>query len=313
MVKYRHNRLFLHCFLFLVAMISARIIFPLRLLSLPRSLQRRLKLATRSLSCVEYGKAPVNGVDLHYEVRGNGKHPIVCIPGALGTAKTDFEPQLAYFGREGSGFKIVAFDPRGYGSSRPAQRFGGNFFVQDAMDAVGLMWYLSIPNFSCFGWSDGSISSLFLAARYSSAVRKLVTWGGNAYVTPEELEFYETIRDVSKWSPKMHESLYKIYGESLQSLWSEWTDAILEVAGKSGGDICKEELSNIKCPTLILHGAKDPMVPSFHSQYLNKHIAGSHLVVMDEGKHNFHLRYAEEFNRTVEEFLKAPQGSVVDS
>ena len=27
-----------------------------------------------------------------------------------------YEPQLDYFGREGSGFKIVSFDPRGYGA-----------------------------------------------------------------------------------------------------------------------------------------------------------------------------------------------------
>ena len=36
---------------------------------------------------------------------------MLCLPGAMGTAETDFAPQLK--GLEGLG--VVAFDPRGYG------------------------------------------------------------------------------------------------------------------------------------------------------------------------------------------------------
>jgi len=89
--------------------------------------------------------ADINGVKLHYQVRGSGSHPLVCLPGALGTIENDFSPQLDYFGREESGFTIVAFDPRGYGGSRPVQRFkdGSNFFMVDADDAHTLMQELS--------------------------------------------------------------------------------------------------------------------------------------------------------------------------
>lgn len=38
-----------------------------------------------------------------------------------------------------------------------------------------------------------------------------------------------------------------------------------------------ELLPQISCPSLIIHGEKDPMVPSFHPQYLLKHIQGSRL------------------------------------
>ena len=48
-----------------------------------------------------------NSHQLHYQLRGNGPHAILCIPGALGTALTDFLPQLEYFGHEGSGFTVV--------------------------------------------------------------------------------------------------------------------------------------------------------------------------------------------------------------
>ncbi|KAG8133269.1 hypothetical protein E2320_011073, partial [Naja naja] len=41
------------------------------------------------------------------------------------------------------------------------------------------------------------------------------------------------------------------------------------------GDICQQLLPHIKCPTLIIHGEKDPLVPRFHAEYIHKHIGGS--------------------------------------
>ena len=66
------------------------------------------------------GKMLVNGVELHYESRGSGSQVVLCIPGALGTARSDFPPQMDYFGSR-ENFRIVAFDPCGYGNSRPPE------------------------------------------------------------------------------------------------------------------------------------------------------------------------------------------------
>lgn len=41
------------------------------------------------------------------------------------------------------------------------------------------------------------------------------------------------------------------------------------------GNICMDLLPLISCPTFIIHGEKDPMVPGFHPQYLLKHIRES--------------------------------------
>lgn len=41
------------------------------------------------------------------------------------------------------------------------------------------------------------------------------------------------------------------------------------------GNICKDELKDIECPTLILHGGKDPLVPDFHPEFLNQNIQNS--------------------------------------
>ena len=65
----------------------------------------------------------------------------------------------------------------------------------------------------------------------------------------------------------------------------------------------QELLADIKCPTLIIHGDKDPMVGDEHPQYLLDNIATSKLIHVTEGKHNLHLKYAEEFNKRAKYFL----------
>lgn len=81
------------------------------------------------------------------------------------------------------------------------------------------------------------------------------------------------MRDVSKWSAKMREPMEKMYGaEYFQQLWSEWVDAMLKLYEKNNGNICKELLGDIKAATLIVHGAKDPMVSSEHIPFLRKSI-----------------------------------------
>ena len=132
---------------------------------------------------------PVRNGQLHYQpLRGNGPHVILFILGALGTALTDYLPQLEYFGCEGSGFTIVGMDPIGYGVSRPPEHEflvseQDHFLKMDAMDGYALMQVLSFKKFSVLGWYNGGVSATILAALYPESVQKLVIWGSNAYVT----------------------------------------------------------------------------------------------------------------------------------
>ena len=53
------------------------------------------------------------------------------------------------------------------------------------------------------GWSDGANAAIHLAAHADTkdSIDKLVVWGGNAYVTEEDIEAYEAVRNVSaNWS-----------------------------------------------------------------------------------------------------------------
>ncbi|MBI3248035.1 MAG: alpha/beta hydrolase [Deltaproteobacteria bacterium] len=246
--------------------------------------------------------ALVRGVRLYYEDRGEGP-PLLLIPGALGTGQSDFGPQLDDLPAEG--IRVLAPDARGYGNSRPPEReFSLDFYRQDALDCAALMESIGCDSYAVGGWSDGAIIGLLLALQRPHNVSKLVAWGGNAYLTDEDIAAYEKTRLLSSWSPRMVHTMGQVYGARLQELWSAWCDA-MQAMYRAGGDICRQRLGEIRCPTLLLQGQKDPLVPNFHADVLHQSIAGSRLHLFPNGKHNIHQAYAQEFNRVVVDFLRA--------
>ena len=114
----------------------SRTFFPRRVVSLKSLARYKLQRTPRYMS-TSSSKIQVNGVEIHYEVAGQSKHVILCLPGALGSTQSDFGPQLKGLNDE---FTVIAFDPRGYGKSIPPKRdFPADFFVRDANDAAALM------------------------------------------------------------------------------------------------------------------------------------------------------------------------------
>ncbi|MBV8843930.1 MAG: alpha/beta hydrolase [Bryobacterales bacterium] len=242
----------------------------------------------------------VRGIEFHFEDCGGGP-PLLCIPGALGSGATDFGPHLEGFSRH---FRVIAPDPRGYGQSRPPERdFPRDFFERDAHDMAALMSACGCEVFNVAGWSDGANVAMLLAALYPSRVRKLAIWGGNSYISAEDDDRLQRIRLVHNWSRRIREPLEATYGDRLQELWSRYCDGLHDLY-LAGGEICRDKLHLIRCPTLILHGALDPLVPEFHPRLLAQRIAKSSLKTFPDGGHNFHLLLADEFSAAVKTFLQ---------
>lgn len=250
---------------------------------------------------IEVGSTIINYVKV-----GTGDNNLLCLPGALGTVWTDFKPQVEGIDREK--FTLVAWDPPGYGKSRPPEKkFTTDFYEKDADAAYEFMKALNIPKYSILGWSDGGISGMIHAAKYPNVMKKLVIWGTNAFIMPQELEIYKKIRDIESWSPRMRQPMIEVYGEELfAKLWSEWVDGMEAICNEKQGDICLKLLKKIKCPTFILYGEKDPLVDKVHVSNLHTNIDGSKIHLYPKGKHNIHISMAEDFNRRVQEFLLAP-------
>jgi valacyclovir hydrolase len=96
---------------------------------LERTIGARRMLCTSTLGAS--GTLRVRGVDLFYIKNGRETEmPLLCMPGAMGTAETDFAPQLTGLSDT---TQVISFDPRGYGRSRPpAREFPIDFYQQDS-------------------------------------------------------------------------------------------------------------------------------------------------------------------------------------
>ena len=253
-------------------------------------------------------KINVNGVDLYYERYGNGQHPILCIPGALG-GSCYFVPQINYFDRLGSGYTLIGFDPRGYGRSRPNNRANSSplYYEVDANDAVGLMNALGFKQFSLLGCCDGGTCAIITAARFPEVIKKLVIWGSHTYLDKTDVEVFAKLRNIDNWLPAILATMEnKHYGPELAVVCNEWLDAFVSVYSdplREGG-ICKKEVGEVQCPTLILHGNKDTVVPFCQIEFLQSNLKQYQCEIIPEGKHIIHWTYSSTFNKIVDDFLK---------
>ncbi|KAJ6224717.1 hypothetical protein RDWZM_003262 [Blomia tropicalis] len=198
-------------------------------------------------------------------------------------------------------FTMIAWDPPGYGKSRPPTKDFNNFYRTDATMASKLMKALNYSRYSVMGWSNGGVCSLILTANEgANCVDKLIVWGTNAYVNEVDRACVSKVRDpTTSWSESFRKTFIDIYGEEeLYQLWTRWVDHYISM-----DDLCKKDLVNIKCPVLLMHGDCDPMMSSDHPLYLTKHISNITLHRFPKGKHNIHQKYVDQFNKLCEDFL----------
>jgi valacyclovir hydrolase len=124
-------------------------------------------------------------------------------------------------------------------------------------------------------------------------------------VDEDDLEIYATYEDIQRWHPASRAEGISIYGEdALQQGWSSMLSALADVyEGPAHGDLYCELLPQIRCKTLVVAGAKDRMVPDFHSEYLNERIMHSKLHVFPNGRHDVHIQEATAFHDLLRTFL----------
>ncbi|XP_054003025.1 valacyclovir hydrolase-like isoform X2 [Hylaeus anthracinus] len=252
---------------------------------------------------VQERKVNVDGVDINYVRTGNGEHPILLLPGGMGWSWYNFRPQIE--GLDGEKFTIIAWDPPGYGKSRPPNRtFPLDFYSRDATWARNLMRTLGFEKFSPVGWSDGGISAMILTANYPQNVRKLISVSANSYLSPEEIVEYRKIRNIDVLPDLLRTQLTDYYGEPyFRSMWADWIDFFDNIYRNKNGDLCLEALPKIKAPTLIIQGQNDTGVPAFHPVYLRDHIQGAKMKIIPNATHPVQLEYPQEFNSVVTKFL----------
>jgi len=100
------------------------------------------------------------------------------------------------------------------------------------------------------------------------------------------------------------ESESELYGEEYTKwMWNVGMSIRTNMFKEKDGEIVRNDLKSIKCPTLILHGKNDLMVPRTHPIFLRDNIPNAKFVEWADASHNLHIQFVHRFNYVVETFL----------
>ena len=265
-------------------------------------------------------KALVNGINIYYQVHGEGE-PLVLIQGFGGGHRGWFF-QTRAFKRH---FRLIIYDNRGIGRSDKAQ---GLYTLRDLADeTIGLMDYLHIDKAHVLGMSLGGMVAQELAISYPERLKKLVlvctTAGGG---------------DVSEASPKLLEALGVKEGAAQPALDSvDFDKSVVAITALSfnkrlyrmifvpltryyvrrvgveghlrqmeavTGHSTRDRLHLIKAPTLVMTGTEDRIISPGSSEMIASLIPNARLVKIEGAAHAFAIEMPGRFNREVLDFLK---------
>ena len=117
------------------------------------------------------GYAPVNGLKMYYEIRGQGE-PVVLLHGAFMAISNNFH-WAEWIGELSKTRKVIAIEMQGHGRTADT----GRDFTYDnlADDVAALLDYLKIPSADVIGYSLGGAVALNCAIRHPDKVRKVVS------------------------------------------------------------------------------------------------------------------------------------------
>jgi pimeloyl-ACP methyl ester carboxylesterase len=231
---------------------------------------------------------------LEYLEAGRGT-PLILMHGGTGSIG-EWDACIDAFA---SRYCVLAYDRRGYGRSTPRATFSLDFFDEDIEDLVAFLDALALsepPLFCAF--SDGGTIALMFAARFPERVRALVCVGAHIYVEEKSLRGLAHARQAFERRIKEMD-LEDLPQTRSQRAWferwlgSDFTEYSIE-----------HEISNIRCPTLIVQGTEDEYAEISHAQRIADGIKDSDLWLVKGARHWVHRgEHVDEFVERVLGFL----------
>jgi 3-oxoadipate enol-lactonase len=263
--------------------------------------------------------AHVNGIDLNYQLEGEGEETIVLVNGLADDLETwvfQMEDLL------GAGYRVLRFDNRGVGQSgAPAGPYTTKLFAEDAKALVD---ELGLRDFHLVGGSMGGMIAQEYAIAYGSDLRSLTL--ACTYAAPgpfcsrmfamwadlaPELGVPFVMRDVTLWAFTVpffeeREEELKEFEAAMADL-PQPLDAYLAQLSSIRTHDCTDRLGAISAPTLVLAGEEDILIPVRLSRRLHDGIAGSQWSTT-KGGHACVWEHPSEFNGALLEFVNAHRG-----
>jgi pimeloyl-ACP methyl ester carboxylesterase len=255
-------------------------------------------------SLIESGYAPVNGLQMYYEIHGTvrGK-PLVTIHPFLGLANVF--PSLT------RNRQLIAVDLQGHGRTADINR--PFTFEQHADDVAALLKHLDIWQADLFGESFGGTIAVGMAIRHPHLVRRIAIYGSVLSKLDEVIPKQSLAEFVSLTPDHPSIRFKKDNYERVAPDPSQWPTLFAKsgmMAGMWSG-FSREELKSIKAPLLIIAGDHDALVaPIEHHLEMSRIIPNAQLAVVPDAGHFVLYDDAEKVLAMIANFLDQPAAKV---
>jgi pimeloyl-ACP methyl ester carboxylesterase len=258
-------------------------------------------------------RAEINGAQLCLDTIGDPTHPaVLLIMGAAGSMDRWEEPfceRLAAAGRY-----VIRYDHRDTGGSTSYPPGKPGYTGDDLVaDALGILDHLGIERAHLVGLSMGGGIAQRIAVDHPERVLSLALMSTSPAGSggPELPPMSEALRAVfgadeqpePDWSDREAAIAYLLEAErpyagsrgvdeqALRALLGRVYDRSRSLPSANnhfileGSDMARARLAEIAAPTLVIHGADDPLFPPAHGEALAREIPGAKLLVIDRLGH----------------------------
>jgi len=204
---------------------------------------------------VQTGYAPVNGLNMYYEIHGAGQ-PLVLLHGAFSAIGTSFGTILPGLAQTR---QVIAFELQAHGHTADIDRPLTLEHMAD--DTAAALEHLGIEHADIFGYSVGAAVALRLALRHPHVVRKLVLASisyTKSGLHPGLMEGLADMKPEMMFGSPWHEEYIRMAPnpDDFATLFAKKTEMDRGIQ-----DLPAEAIQAIKAPTLLIIGDSDIIRP----------------------------------------------------
>jgi len=218
-----------------------------------------------------------HGISLHYDIVGDGE-PLLFLHGGFGAG----DNWKYIFGEPPSGYRLIAPDQRGHGSStNPSKALT---FRQIAADTFALLDHLQIDRVKAIGVSGGGLALLHMATLQPARIDAMIVVSAPPYFPAQARAIQAQLTEAAL--PESERAALRVrhmHGEAqIQTLFENVRAFATDFDDVS---FTPPKLATITARTLIVFGDRDFLYPVSLAFDLHAAIPKSHLWVVPNGGH----------------------------
>ena len=244
-----------------------------------------------------------NGVNMYYEVHGEGPALVLAHPG--GGSHLSWWQQVPVFAES---FTCIVFDHRGHGLTRDVPDDpGAHAYPQDLL---GLLDHLDVEKAALVGQSMGGWTSIGLAAAHPQRVSALVLGDSTGGVRDTAIDQHMTAMMKAGarriWAGAYTQQ-FAADKPAHRFLYHEITTMNLPKPANLGAqfDVAYqvEAIVEYQIPALFIVGEEDSLMPAHLIERVAQRLPGSQIVKISDAAHSAYYEKPDEFNQIVLNFL----------